>query len=171
MFASFHLRHKSIFLWCYKKSGTPGHWCGSAVSQGGPVLPALPPAGPVFQSLPTSVQPECYEDPSAAAATKQGADIFLTMKMLFMASSMTRMTLGSLTSSRPMIASNAPHCTRVTTCSTVPPLVKLVTAHTASLWVLKSPWNIQGHVKIFRKVTRIPLNHYTEHFLCWTHIS
>lgn len=77
---------------------------------------------------------ECYvEDPSAAAATKQGADIFLTMKMLLMASSMTRMTLGSLTCSRLMIASKAPLCTRVTTCSTVPPLVKLVTAHTASL--------------------------------------
>lgn len=66
----------------------------------------------------------------------------LTMKMLLMASSMTRMTLASLTCSRLMIASRAPHCTRVTTCSTVPPLVKFVTAHTASLWVLKSPWEL-----------------------------
>lgn len=62
------------------------------------------------------------------------------MNMLLMASSMTRITLGSLTCSRLIIASRAPHCTNWTTCSTVPPLVKFVTAHTASLWVLKSPW-------------------------------
>lgn len=63
----------------------------------------------------------------------KGKTSFLTIKMLLMASSMTRMTLVSLTCSRLMIASKAPLCTRVTTCSTVPPLVKLVTAHTASL--------------------------------------
>lgn len=63
----------------------------------------------------------------------------LTRKMLFIASSMTRMTFASLTCNRSMIASRAPLCTRLTTCSTAPPLVKFVTAHTASLWVLKSP--------------------------------
>lgn len=60
----------------------------------------------------------------------------LTRKILLIASKMTRIVLLSLTDSKFSSGSKTLACTRYTTCSMVPPLVKLVTAHTASFWVL-----------------------------------
>lgn len=60
----------------------------------------------------------------------------LTRKMLVMASKITRMVLLSFVESRFNRGSSTLAWTRYTTCSTVPPLVKLVIAQTASFWVL-----------------------------------
>lgn len=50
------------------------------------------------------------------------------------------MVLLSLAKSRLSRGLRTPDWTSSTTCSTVPPVVRLATAHTASFWALKSPW-------------------------------
>jgi len=81
------------------------------------------------------------------------SELTVTCKMLLIASSTIVMTFASFTVSMSHRGLIAPHWTQYAICSIVPPEVRLVITHTASFWLLKSPWFSNAHQTAIAKMT------------------